>query len=128
MRLRPALVVLIAIGAVLAGCALGGSDPLPVSGIHAAEAPNLAAMADKIETVFKMVKLTGYPRVSPVRPAAVTARTDWMVCLRSDAENDPRTYALFLQGTEVADYRLALAIDQCGGETYGSLPTPMPIK
>ena len=40
------------------------------------------------------MKLTGYARVSQVRKAPISALGDWIVCLRSDAESDPRIYAL----------------------------------
>jgi hypothetical protein len=128
MHPRRALVVLIATAPVLAGCAAGGGSALAPVGVGFTEPPDLAAMSDKVQTVFTTVKLTGYPRVSRVRPAPVTAPTDWMVCLRSDAENDPRSYALFIRGNEVVDWRLALMIDQCATETYGALPVPMPVK
>jgi hypothetical protein len=130
MRSYPALVDLIlvgafALGAALAGCASGATDPPPV--LAAAGVPNLAAMSMKIQVVFKALKLTGSPRVSGVRQAAVTALADWMVCLRNDA-NDPHIYALFIDRNLVVDYRLALVIDQCANETYGPLPFPMPVK
>jgi hypothetical protein len=132
MRLVPVIIgpILLApiMVAVLAACSAGQFNPPSLQGVDAAEVPNLAAMSDKVQDVFKSVKLTGYPRVSRVRQAPITAAADWMICLRSDAENDPRTYALFLQRSEVVDYRLALLIDQCAGETYAALPPAMPVK
>jgi hypothetical protein len=129
MRARRALIVLIATAPLVAGCSLGGGPgELSPAGLEVTQPPDLAAMSDKVQAVFRTAKLTGYPRVSAVRPSPVTAPTDWMVCLRSDAENDPRSYALFIRTNEVVEWRLALMIDRCATETYGALPTPMPVK
>jgi hypothetical protein len=128
MRLLPAIVGPILMGVILAACSVGQFDPPSLAGVDASEVPNIAAMSDKIQEVFKTVKLTGYPRVSRVRQAPITARADWMICLRNDADNDPHTYALFIQRNEVVDYRLALLIDQCAAETYAPLPASMPVK
>ena len=96
--------------------------------IWASISSNLAMMAGKIQDVFRTVKLVGYPRVSRVRRAPVSAIADWSLCLRSDADSDARVYAVMIQRNEVADYRLALPIDQCAGETFGPLPAPLAIK
>jgi hypothetical protein len=124
MRPIPVLAGLIL---TLAGCSLG-ADPTMPPGLEVANAPNLTALAPRIQEAFKAVKLTGYPRVSPPRKAPVTALADWIVCLRSDAENDSRIYALLVQGNAVVDYRLALMIDGCASERFEPLPTPLPTK
>jgi hypothetical protein len=110
-------------GLLLAGCSLG-ADPGPLAQLDRVDAPDLVALAPKIQTTFQSVKLTGYPRVSQLRRAPVSALGDWMVCLRSDAENDPRAHALLIQNGDIVDYRLALAIDGCANERFGPLPTP----
>src|ERR1700687_6182376 len=102
MRLSPAFA-----GLLLAGCALG-ADPGLLAQPDTVNVPDMAVLAPKIQGTFKGVKLTGYPRVSPVRKAPVSALGDWIVCLMSDAENDPRVYALLIQNNEIVDYRLAL--------------------
>jgi hypothetical protein len=110
-------------GLLLAGCALG-ADPAPMAQLDAVNVPNIATLAGKIQGTFGAVKLTGYPRVSQVRRAPVSAFGDWIICLRSDAESDARVYALFIQNGEIVDYRLALIIDGCANESFGPLPTP----
>jgi hypothetical protein len=122
MRLSPAFA-----GLLLAGCALG-TDPGPLTQPDTAIVPDMAALAPKIQGTFKAVKLTGYPRVSPVRKAPVSALGDWIVCLMSDAESDSRVYALLIQNNEIVDYRLALMIDGCAGERFGPLPGPLLTK
>jgi hypothetical protein len=112
-------------GIFLAGCSLG-ADPSPMAQLDTVTVPNIEALAGKIEDTFKTVKLMGYPRVSPVRKAPVTALGDWIVCLRSDAEGDARTYALIIENNEIVDYRLALSIDGCAGEVFAPLPSPSP--
>jgi hypothetical protein len=118
MRLSPAFA-----GLILAGCSLG-ADPGPLAQLDSVNVPDTAALAGKIQSTFQTVKLTGYPRVSQVRRAPVSALGDWMVCLRSDAESDPRAYALLIQNNNIVDYRLALPIDGCANERFGPLPTP----
>ena len=122
MRLSPAFA-----GLILAGCSLG-ADSGPMAQLDAVNVPNMAALAGKIQDTFKSVKLTGYPRVSQVRRAPVSAFGDWIVCLRSDAESDPRIYALLIQSNEIVDYRLALIIDGCANERFEPLPPPKSSK
>jgi hypothetical protein len=122
MRVIPALA-----GLMLAGCSLG-ADPGPLAQLDSAAVPDTAALAAKIQGTFQNVKLTGSPRVSQVRRAPVSALGDWEVCLRSDAENDPRVYALLIQNNAIVDYRLALAIDGCARERFEPLPTPSPAR
>ncbi len=122
MRLSP-----VCAGLILAGCSLGAEPPAP-PGLEAANAPSISALAGKIQDAFRSVKLVGYPRVSPLRRAPVTALADWMVCLRSDAESDSRVYALLIQRNGVVDYRLALMIDECANERFEPLPTPLPAR
>ena len=113
-------------GLMLGGCALG-SDPAPPA-LDSMNAPDIAALAPKIQDTFKLAKLTGYPRVSPVRKAPVSALGDWIVCLTSDTASDPRVYALLIQGKEIVDYRLALIVDGCANERFGPLPGPTASK
>jgi len=75
------------------GCSLG-ADPGPMAQLDTVNVPNIAALAAKIQDTFKAVKLTGYPRVSQVRKASVSALGDWVICLRSDAESEPRVLCI----------------------------------
>src|ERR1700738_2967443 len=115
----------------LAGCSLG-ADPGPMAQLDSVNVPNIAALATKIQGTFQAVKIPGYPRVSQVRRAPVSALGDWIVCLGSNAESDPRVYPLLIQNNEIVDYRLALIIDGCANERFEPLPAPgpgkMPIK
>ncbi len=122
MRLSPAFA-----GLILAGCSLG-ADPALLPPLDGADVPNIAALAGKIQETFKSVKLTGYPRVSQVRRAPVSALGDWIVCLRNDADSDPRVYALLIQNNDIVDYRLALSIDGCGNQRFEPLPPPRKVK
>jgi hypothetical protein len=105
---------------MLAGCSLG-TDQLTPPPLAAAEPPDLTRLAAKIQDTFKAMKLSGYPRVSRPRRAPISAFGDWIVCLRSDAENSG-IYALFISGSEIVDYRLALMIDDCAKESFAPLP------
>ena len=125
MRLPPAFAGLISAGYLLAGCSLG-VDSGAMTQFEAV--PNVVVLAAKIQDTFKTVKLTGYPRISQARRAPVSALGDWIVCLRSDAESDPRVYALLIQNNDIADYRLALIIDGCANERFEPLPTTKLLK
>jgi hypothetical protein len=125
MRLPPAFAGLISAGYLLAGCSLG-VDSGAMTQFEAV--PNVLVLAAKIQDTFNTVKLTGYPRISQARRAPVSALGDWIVCLRSDAESDPRVYALLIQNNDIADYRLALIIDGCANERFEPLPTAKLIK
>jgi hypothetical protein len=125
MRLPPAFAGVISAGYLLAGCSLG-IDSGAMTQFEAV--PNVVVLAAKIQDTFKTVKLTGYPRISQARRAPVSALGDWIVCLRSDAESDPRVYALLIQNNDIADYRLALIIDGCANERFEPLPTTKLIK
>jgi len=118
MRLSPAFA-----GLILAGCSLS-ADPGPMAQLDTVNVPNVAALSAKIQDTFKSAKLIGYPRVSQVRRAPVSALGDWIICLRSDAESDPRVYALLIQNNDIVDYRLALNIDGCANQMFEPLPTP----
>jgi hypothetical protein len=109
-------------GLILTGCALG-ADPASLAQLDSANVPDVAALAPRIQDTFKAVKLTGYPRVSPVRRAPVSALADWIVCLTSDADSD-RVYALLVQDNQIVDYRLALMVDGCASERFEPLPGP----
>ena len=111
-------------GMVLAGCSTG-ADPRMPARLEAATPPDISRLAAKIQDIFKATKLSGYPRISPAHRASVTALADWVVCLRGDAESDPRVYALLISDNDVADYRLALMVDQCANQGFEPLP---PIK
>jgi hypothetical protein len=115
MRPFPVLAALI-----LAGCSLGADPSAPLR--FEADAPDVAVLAPRIQETFKSAKLTGYPRVSRPRRAPITALADWIVCLRSDGETDSRVYALLIKGNAIADYRLALMIDECASERFEPLP------
>jgi hypothetical protein len=114
-------------GLILAGCSLG-ADPGPMARLDTVNVPDMVALAAKIQDTFRTAKLTGYPRISPVRKAPVSALGDWIVCLRSDAESDPRVYALLIQNNDIVDYRLALIIDGCAHERFAPVPTPQMTK
>ena len=111
-------------GIILAGCSTGADPP----GLETASPPDISRLAAKIQDVFKTAKLSGSPLVSPPHPAPVNALGDWVVCLRSDAESDPRIYALLIAANDVADYRLALMVDQCANQRFEPLPAAPPTN
>lgn len=121
----------LAVSACVLGACAHGPDPAPPTaqsenpepaGTIAPYPPDMAYLAPTIEEAFKSAKFTGYPRVSPVRPAPVSALGDWIVCLTSDSESERRIYALFIRDNAIVDARLAVVIDACADETFAPLP------
>ncbi|HLH98603.1 MAG TPA: hypothetical protein VKW08_26125 [Xanthobacteraceae bacterium] len=116
----------IIVGLALGACA-HGTDPPPLAQANSAEiegsAPDLTLLTPMIAQAFKNAKFAGYPRVSAVRTAPISALGDWIVCLTSDSESDQRIYALFIRDNAIVDARLAVVIDACTDETFAPLPS-----
>lgn len=105
---------------VLAGCASNQTtDEKPVS-----DPPGEQALLANAQNVYKAVKMPGTPLLSPVRRAHPIAPGDWIVCLRSDDPAWTRTMALFFTGAAMVEFRGAVAVDDCGNETYMPIAKP----
>jgi hypothetical protein len=101
--------------AALAGCAAvneGALSPLPPN------PPDFDTVSKAAAGIFGKLKLPGSPEMSRLRPALASSLADWMFCLRSDADDIPRDYALFVRNNEIVHYRLAVQVDSCARETY----------
>ena len=72
----------------------------------------------EVAAVFAALKLPGSPELSRLRPAHPSTLADWMFCLRSDADDIPRNYALFMRKGAPISYRLAVQIDGCAREKF----------
>jgi hypothetical protein len=116
-RLGPATAL---IAAAVAACSIGdvgpALPPLPPN------PPDMAVVNSEAARIFGVLKLPGSPELSRLRPAHPTALSEWIVCLRSDADDLPRNYALFLRNGALYGYRLAVQIDGCAQEQYEPLP------
>jgi hypothetical protein len=120
MIVRPYLALLMV--AVATGCAVSdlGSPQAPLP----PNPPDLEVVAKAAIGVFTKLKLPGSPEMSPLRPAPASSLADWMVCLRSDADDIPRDYALFVRNNDIVNYRLAVQIDACAYERFTSIARP----
>src|SRR5262245_59541161 len=115
MSARRQLAVLLLV-LVVAGCTLGDYGPLhpPLP----SNPPDLDRVSKAAIGIFTKLKLPGSPEMSRLRPAHVSSPADWMFCLRSDADDIPRNYALFVRNNDIVDYRLAVQIDACAAEQF----------
>jgi hypothetical protein len=115
LRRRLALVMILAAFAA-AGCSVGefGSPQLPLP----PSPPDMVVVTKAAAGIFTALKLPGSPEISPPRPAHPSSLVDWMLCLRSDADDIPRNYALFVRNNTVVTHRLAVQIDGCARETF----------
>ena len=105
---------LIAIAA--AGCSIGDVSPtltpLPPN------PPDMQVVNSEAVRIFAVLKLPGSPEMSRLRPAHPSSLADWMFCLRSDADDIPRDYAVFMHKGALHSYRLAVQIDGCAQEKF----------
>jgi hypothetical protein len=74
--------------------------------------------------IFVNLKLPGSPEISALRPAHPSSLADWVFCMRSDADDIPRDYALFVRNAQIVSYRVAVQIDACARETYAPVGEP----
>ena len=120
VRLGPVL-ALIAIA--VAGCSIG--DVSPSMGPLPPNPPDMEVVIREAARIFVVLKLPGSPELSRLRPAHPSTLADWMFCLRSDADDIPRDYALFMSKGALVNYRLAVVVDGCAQEKFeGVGPRP----
>ena len=102
------------LAAATAGCSIGdnGSPQSPL----APNPPDLAAVTKAAMGIFVNLKLPGSPEISALRPAHPSSLADWMFCLRSDADDIPRDYALFVLNA------------QSSATGWRSRSTPAPVR
>jgi hypothetical protein len=105
--------------ATLASCSTfdGGSARFPLP----PDPPNMAVVSKAAIGVFATLKLPGSPELTALRPAHPSTLADWMMCLRSDADDIPREYALFVRNNAIVNYRLAVQLDGCAREKFESI-------
>ena len=118
-RLGPVM-ALIAIAA--AGCSI--ADISPPSPTLPPNPPDMEAVNKEATAVFAALKLPGSAELSPLRPAHPSSLADWVFCLRSDADDIPRVYALFMRKGTPISYRLAVQVDGCARENFVPLAKP----
>ncbi len=104
---------------LLGACAFTEFDA--PSGGNAAQRPEIAPLATRVQEIFKSLKLPGAPEISAIREAHPLALADWIMCLRSDAPDQRQTYALLIRESKIGAYRTAVGIDQCDGDDYAPL-------
>jgi hypothetical protein len=108
------MMVLIAVAA--AGCSIG--DVSPALSPLPPNPPDMQVVNKEATALFAAMKLPGSPEMSRLRPAHPSTLADWMFCLRSDADDIPRDYALFLRNGVLLNYRLAVQVDGCAQEKF----------
>jgi hypothetical protein len=102
----------------VAGCTasgIGALSPLPPN------PPDIVVVTKAAVEIFTKLKLPGSAEISRLRPAHPSSLADWMFCMRSSADDIPRTYALFVRDSKISNYRLAVQIDECARETFESV-------
>src|SRR4051794_17633771 len=105
------------LAATVSGCASVNESLAPLPPM----APDLGAVTKAAVSVFTQLKLPGSPELSPVRPPLASTPADWMFCMRSDADDIPRNYAMFVRNNNVVDHRLAVQADACARESYAPI-------
>jgi hypothetical protein len=116
LRAVLSIALLLVAAVVIASCATSELGP-PLSPLPP-NPPNLEIVSKAAIGVFAKLKLPGSPELSALRPALPSSLADWIVCMRSDADDIPRDYALFVRDNHIVHYRLAVQIDACARETF----------
>jgi len=62
--------------------------------------------------------------VSALRRTVATELGDWFVCVKAVRGPETFYYGLSFIGSEIVEWRPAVAIDRCEREAYGPLPPP----
>jgi hypothetical protein len=107
----------------VAGCSIGDVSPalppLPPN------PPDMEVVTREAARIFVVLKLPGNPELSRLRPAHPSTLADWMFCMRSDAHDIPREYAMFMSKGAVVNYRIAVVVDGCAQEKFAGVgPRP----
>ena len=110
------------IAIAVAGCSI--SDVSPALPPLSPNPPDMLEVNREATAVFVALKLPGSPEMSRLRPAHPSSLADWMFCLRSDADDIPRNYALFMRKGTPISYRLAVQVDGCAQERFEPVVKP----
>jgi hypothetical protein len=91
---------------------------------------NLTAeqLNEESQNTFRSLSTVG--QVSLLRETQGSQLGDWMACLRIPKPSGMTYIAIFFEDEKILDYRTAVMMDHCEGQTYGPLPqrAPSPNK
>jgi hypothetical protein len=62
--------------------------------------------------------------VSSLRESVATEQGDWFTCLKAVRGGSVSYYGISFVGSEIVEWRPAVAIDRCEQQAYGPLPPP----
>jgi hypothetical protein len=116
MRLR-ALSLVVAL--MLAGCSVLDLSSQPAADDVSEIAPQYRQIiAARLRNIIGDPARAGVLQISGVRRVNHLRGPSWLVCLKTSAFLQPRHYAIFLQGEQIVESRLAVVLDGCDGQPY----------
>ncbi|MDI3471049.1 MAG: hypothetical protein OJF62_003112 [Pseudolabrys sp.] len=104
-----------------AACAAAACAPAARAQGPSATAPSVAAII-RAGVALTPASLLDDADVSPLHMTAGPQLGDGMLCLRTHGDRGVGYIAVFFERGTVINYRRAVAIDHCTGESYAPLP------
>ena len=116
MRLRALLAIFVL---TLAGCSVL-DVAFPPSREDASEMapPYRRIVASRLGSIAGDTARVGVLQISGARRVDHMRGASWLVCLKTSAFLQPRYYAIFIQGEQLVESRLAVVLDRCEEQPY----------
>jgi hypothetical protein len=117
MRVR-VLCCVLALG--LTGCSLGEvASPPPVpEALPVSEPAYRKLVAGGITTILGDPSRAAPMQISGLRRVDTVKGPSWLTCVQANANTQPRSYAVFIQGERIVESRMAVMIDRCEEQVY----------
>ncbi len=116
MRLR-ALFGVVAL--TLAGCsALDLAFPPSTDDVTEMAPPYRRIIAARLGYIAGDTARMGVLQISGARRVEHVRGPSWLICLKTSAFLQPRYYAIFIQGEQLVESRLAVVLDRCEEQRY----------
>ena len=116
MRSRALLVIL---ALTFAGCSvLDMAFPPSTDDVSEVAPPYRRIIASRLGHIAGDTARVGVLQISGARRVEHLRGASWLICLKTSAFLQPRYYAIFIQGEQLVESRLAVVLDRCEEQPY----------